>query len=148
MKTLADVCRSLCAVLEQAGEAVEAISAELKLFEKQAAYWPATWIALTLQLVGLRVALEAAQQSLNHDGKGVVCIRTVHDGRLFVDWIEDDSVLTEERRSWQAKVTSLPEEQFSAFLKQLLGQLHQGDWKPAVGWLQAHGKWVAPLKPI
>ena len=148
MKTLEDVCRRLIAGLEQTGKAVETARAELARFEKEAALWPVRWMALRLQVVSLRVAAEAAQLLLNRDGRGIVCIMTAHDGKIFVTWQEDESSLIEANKSWEAPVTKLTQEQFSAFMKQLLQRLHDGDWEPAVRWLQAHGISVAPLKPI
>ena len=148
MRTLADVCQCIIADLLQAGKVIEATAEELKCFEEEAACRPVAWIEHRLKAVGSQVAAEAAQQILCHDGKGIAYIITGHDGRLFVTWIKNDSVLIEARRSWQAELTSIPEEQFSAYLKQLLQQLHQGDFEPAVKWLQAHGAWVEPLESI
>ncbi len=148
MKTLADVCSSLTAGLEQAGKATEAMTTELRRFEEAAAYQSLTWIELRLQILSAMVDAEATQQLLDHGGKGVPCIMSEHDGRLFVAWHEDEPILTEANTSWQARITTLPQAQFLAFMKQLLQQLQGGDWEPAVKWLQAHGKSVVPLKPI
>ena len=148
MKTLGDVCRRLIAGLEQRGEAVETARADLARFEKEAVLWPVRWIELRLQRVRLGVLVEAVQQSLHHDGKGIVSIVTRHDGHIFVTWEEDESSLTEAIKSWEAPWTQLAEEEFFAFMDELLEQLHDGDWEPAVRWLQAHGISVAPLKAI
>jgi len=148
VKTLEDVCRRLIAGLEQTGKTVETARAELARFEKDAVLWPVRWIERRLQIVSLRVAIEATQQSLDHHGKGIVCIVTAHDGKIFVTWEEDESSLIEANKSWEAPVTKLLQKQFFAFMDELLQQLHDGDWEPAVRWLQAHGTSVAPLKAI
>ena len=140
MKTLAEVCRDLTASLEQAGKAVEATVVELARFEKDAASWPVTWITLSLQLVSSQVAAEAAQLSQKHNGTGSVCITTWHDGNISVAWLLDESLLPDYEKAWEATVTRLPLGQFLTFMEQLLQQLHDGDWEPAVRWLQAHRK--------
>jgi hypothetical protein len=145
MTALEEVCRSLTARLERSGETVEATSALLAHFEKEANYLPTTLIEIRLWTVELEVGIEAVQQFLNHKGKGIVCIMTVHDGKLFVTWYEDDSILTVAKKSWAASLTTLTSGELFAFINHLLQHLHNGDWEPVVKWLQAHGKSVGPI---
>ncbi len=117
---------------------IAALEADLISFEERAASYPVEQVGLRLQLVCLWIVGRVLEQYEKHGNQGSVCIMTAHKGVISVEWFKEEPILTGARKSWTAPVTTLPEEQFFAFIKQLLQQLHSGDWEFVMRWLNAN----------
>ncbi len=142
MKTLDDVCRQIDSDLKQLATEIVALEADMASFEEHAARYPVEQVGLRLQRVRLRIYVEVLERYEKHGNQGSICIMTAHNGVIGVAWHTEEPILTDADKSWTAPVTTLPAEQFSAFTKQLLQQLSDGDWEPAVSWLNANAIWL------
>jgi hypothetical protein len=134
MKALDDVCLRIAKDLKQMETEIVALKADLASFEKWAARYPIEQVGIRLLSVHLRIGIKVLELLIEHNNQGSVCIMTAN-GMIGVEWFEQEPTVDNASKLWTRKVTTLTAEQFFAFTKHLLKELHDGNWEPAVKWL-------------
>jgi len=141
MKALDDVCLQIAGDLKQLETEIAALEADLESFEEYAARYPIEQVEVRLLSVHQRIIIKVAELLIEHNNQGSVCIITVN-GMIGVAWFEQEPIVDDVSKLWTKPVTTLPEGQFVAFIEQLLQELHDGNWEPAVKWLNTKAIWL------
>jgi len=145
MKVLNDTCQQVATRLKQLERNIKALQTDLDFFEERAARWLVEQVDLRLQSVGSQLAAVADKVSREHGGGGVVCIVTEHDGSLLVTWDEKRVMFPVGEGAWKFPRTTLPAKWCLDYIGELRRRLYEGEWEPAVSWLQQHG---GPVKRL
>jgi hypothetical protein len=143
MKALDAVCLRIAGDLKQLETEIAALEADLESFEKCAARYPFERVELRLLAIYLRIKIKVAELLIEHNNQGSICIMTVNK-MIGVAWFEQEPIVNDASKLWTKPVTTLPEGQFFAFIKHLLQELYDGNWEPAVKWLNTKAVWLNP----
>lgn len=141
MKSFGDVCLQIAGDLKQLETEIAVIEADLDSFDKYAAHYPIEQVELRLLSVHLRIKIKVVELLIEHNNQGSVCIITANE-MISVVWFVEEPIVDDVSKLWTKPPTTLPEGQFFAFIKQLLQELHEGNWEPAVKWLNTKAVWL------
>jgi hypothetical protein len=141
MKALNDIYLKIMDDLKQVETEIAALEADLKSFERYAARYPIEQVEFRLLSILVQIMIKVVELLIEHNNQGSVCIMTVNE-MISVVWFEQEPIVDDVSKLWTKPVTTLPAGQFFAFIKQLLQELHDGNWEPVVKWLNTKAVWI------
>ena len=138
MKLLADVCQQISSSLKQIEASVAVTESDLASFEKHTASWPRGQIKERLLRVSTMIKEEASRLLAEHGGVGIVSI-WMENGIGLIGWRESKNHLVEK--------DGLVEEVL-LLIEDMVNKLEDGNWIPAVTWLNNHSIYTGKEKPL
>ena len=122
---------------QRADMGLTVLKADLAFFEEHATRWPGEQVALRLVALADAISKEACRLLAEH-GRGCVAVLTGETGIGFIRWEAEREILADKEYYRARGTTVFFVDEMLGQIKDLVMELANGNWVPAVTWLNNH----------